>query len=1692
MPLFSPPPTIAVEVGARNLAGFTNTNTDTTLTWTNGTRTIAVAPTGANFTVWANNTGYTFTGSQTTQIANVVGQHFVIFDASGTLTSSTTPWDITTDQAAPVAIVYWDGTNGAVADERHSAQRDRWNHADLHNTRGTAYANGLAGSFNNANFSVAPGVIYDEELKLNLPNTYTTCRLWYRKAGATEMTFESAVANVYKASGTSLQFDNAGTLTTVTTTGGGNYVTNWVYATDDITYPIYCVVSQAQYNTLAQARAATTPTFPNITTREWKLIYTVIYRNPAGVAAFIEATDYRTVSTLPGAVVTSLPAASVTFTPIDGITAGNVQVAFSQVAPLTSGIADSASAVGVTFNTAATYSTAGSKLLSLQNNTTETAYFDYKGALHILATSTDTLSNVSLHLKAAIPIMSLEGTAGTGRTFAITNNYAGANLMQFTYSTTAGGAATNIAMTIDDAGKIGMGITPTGGRLHLAGDVHTLVEIDGTTSARVRLAATTATAGTRNFEFQSGGGTFKVASLNDSWGLYTNQYILNAGPDGSIGFNTATINTAGYTFVSPMANSGSAIGMLVNTAVAYTTTSKLFSAQNNSVEKFYIDNTGSAFATNHVVSGSSGNVYSGAGGFFANSAVTAQFRGGVADAANAVAVAVDNINTLSTNTTRLLSIRNNTVEKTWFGPTGSAYFTAGEVNSDLYQSVSAAAVTLSGQVADGATAVGAIIKNSTTLSTSGAKIASFRNATVEKAYVDKDGLGSFSSINQGGQPAADQAGVFYVRRYGAVGDGTHDDLPAFQATVAAAYAWAQQYTSGSQTGSNAVPGAKVVTGSGLFRLVGNLDLTVGDPLGGGPTYYGMGRVTLEGMGRQNTMLVFENGTTIDGLSVGGYTSVTDMTIKGVARTMVKSIPNAGATNVGRSAERLYMRRVFITGTPDTANNYVSLDLPGVFWATLDTVYAPYGLKAGVGGSGANCYGVNLINCQIANYAVNTTPSLTLHGSLFNIDGGLIYSVNPSTTPAILLEEGTMVAQNIDMAYTGVNATTGYDIVIGGGSSFGATKASVFGCNFPVRTHTAGTTGNIYVRSNVTGGEIGQNVYGGTPSIDIENGASGLTINDASISSSSITYNSSTDLSAYVGNIEVTNVAQFNGHGVFQSVYVGLGLGAVATNTAVGVGTLAANTTGEQNTAIGYQALTANTTGVENTAVGWSALVANISGGYNTSIGRRTMYYAEAASRNTALGYAALRYTRWGDQNTAIGESALGTMGTERDTVDFHVGHTYQISIPGTLDWTTIGAADSNVGTVFVTTGNPTSDGKAWPYNTFNVAVGSGAGDGYNDFIDNVLIGYNAGSPNTSEAGDNNILIGANSILPTSGANNQTVIGNASTVAATMWGTFTSYIGSHVMSTDGTVTGSGSNGHLRIIDTNYVQLPFVEVSNFNLKFGDATNGYTSVGTTTGTYYGNWDSGTTYATGERVNWNANHVYESLQNSNTNHEPPLGGDTWWTESTAGTGLQFYSNMAADEASIPDYSFITHNRTAGVIFRVTPGYGNFEIAHDGVVTIPGALTFTNGAYLQSDMYTLDRYSEFASDTANAKVPWIEFGGSYTGITYSTQKGGCTTIGDMEFINVSLVLTSKGSQTGAATISGAVNNNPLLPTPCVLYMTDVSSGGNAVIQAYLHTDGKIYITQLAANGTVTNITNSQFINTTTVKVSCSYQIATA
>jgi hypothetical protein len=57
----------------------------------------------------------------------------------------------------------------------------------------------------------------------------------------------------------------------------------------------------------------------------------------------------------------------------------------------------------------------------------------------------------------------------------------------------------------------------------------------------------------------------------------------------------------------------------------------------------------------------------------------------------------------------------------------------------IFGPLTATSAVLKGAVADGASAVGTVLDNSVALANAGAKLASFRNAGVEKAHVDKDG-----------------------------------------------------------------------------------------------------------------------------------------------------------------------------------------------------------------------------------------------------------------------------------------------------------------------------------------------------------------------------------------------------------------------------------------------------------------------------------------------------------------------------------------------------------------------------------------------------------------------------------------------------------------------------------------------------------------------------------------------------------------------------------------------------------------------------------------------------------------------------------------------------------------------------------------------------------------------------------------
>jgi hypothetical protein len=173
----------------------------------------------------------------------------------------------------------------------------------------------------------------------------------------------------------------------------------------------------------------------------------------------------------------------------------------------------------------------------------------------------------------------------------------------------------------------------------------------------------------------------------------------------------------------------------------------------------------------------------------------------------------------------------------------------------------------------------------------------------------------------------------------------------------------------------------------------------------------------------------------------------------------------------------------------------------------------------------------------------------------------------------------------------------------------------------------------------------------------------------------------------------------------NGVAVGRGAGNLSGNTAVGVSSLNANTSGDFNVSIGNSALSGNTSGQENVANGVQALFQNttgsfnvaignvalgnnIVGSYNTAIGRSSLNnntasnntavgfeagYNNTSGTITAIGFRALKANVTGERNTAIGKDALLVSdGVDNTAVGFEAQNT------GTGGFnTTIGSRQTN-------------------------------------------------------------------------------------------------------------------------------------------------------------------------------------------------------------------------------------------------------------------------------------------------------------------------------------------------------------------------------------------------------------------------------
>src|SRR6056300_1717087 len=257
-----------------DMTGFPNRD-DSSLSFDNSTNTFTLSPVGDSFTLWYRGQEITVSSSKTLQITNSAGGRYIKYNPStDSLQELAIGAHPSLIEDLLVAYVYWDATNSEAiifGDERHSSHRDTQWHLSQHLDVGAIWRSGGALSYQleddtDVTLSLGQITIADEDLVHVIQhgssaNPYeqvlsgdAEIPVIHQSGSAVVQTSPTSVP--WLANATSIQFNqivnNVGSLATVS---NGNYISYYMVATNDSTYPIKLMMGHDQYTTVAAAEA---------------------------------------------------------------------------------------------------------------------------------------------------------------------------------------------------------------------------------------------------------------------------------------------------------------------------------------------------------------------------------------------------------------------------------------------------------------------------------------------------------------------------------------------------------------------------------------------------------------------------------------------------------------------------------------------------------------------------------------------------------------------------------------------------------------------------------------------------------------------------------------------------------------------------------------------------------------------------------------------------------------------------------------------------------------------------------------------------------------------------------------------------------------------------------------------------------------------------------------------------------------------------------------------------------------------------------------------------------------------------------------------------------------------------------------------------------------------------------------------
>lgn len=299
--------------------GFLN-RADSQISFVDGTRTFTIQPDVTSFDFYVKSAKYTVSAAESLVIPNTSGNHYIYYNQSGVLESTTVFSSAIIEQFAFVAIVYWNATTSShtyFADERHGVTMDGVTHAYLHTVFGARYLSGLAllgfsvdgtGDVNsNAQFTADSGSIRDEDIlhqslaQAQIPVLYRDGLLWKKKAADAYPVIYSGSAGYTGASGRLPFNEFTGGAWQLTEVPSLDFVLVHLFATNDIDNPIVAVQGTASYTTASAARTNANleiSTLSGMPFAEFVPMGSVIFQTATG---YTNATKSRVRSTDTGA-----------------------------------------------------------------------------------------------------------------------------------------------------------------------------------------------------------------------------------------------------------------------------------------------------------------------------------------------------------------------------------------------------------------------------------------------------------------------------------------------------------------------------------------------------------------------------------------------------------------------------------------------------------------------------------------------------------------------------------------------------------------------------------------------------------------------------------------------------------------------------------------------------------------------------------------------------------------------------------------------------------------------------------------------------------------------------------------------------------------------------------------------------------------------------------------------------------------------------------------------------------------------------------------------------------------------------------------------------------------------------------------------------------------------------------------------